>query len=45
MTLGFGGDVDVGGLIDQCLEHHVKDRASEDAARRLCLKHPLLARG
>ena len=45
MTLGFGGDVDIGGLMDQCLEHQVKDRASEDAARRLRLKHPLLARG
>ena len=43
--LGFGGDVDIGGLMDQCLEHQVKDRASEDAARRLRLKHPLLARG
>ena len=44
-TIGFGGDIDLGGVVDQCLEQCLKDRASEEAARRLRLQHPLLERG
>jgi len=43
-TLGFGGNIDVGGVLDQCLEHSLEDRVCERAARKLRLQHPLLER-
>uniref|UniRef100_A0A7S2MBU2 Capsule synthesis protein CapA domain-containing protein n=1 Tax=Haptolina brevifila TaxID=156173 RepID=A0A7S2MBU2_9EUKA len=45
LVLGFGGDVNLGGCIDQSLPHNVPDATSRAAARRLQQRHPLLQRG
>ena len=43
-TLGFGGDVTLGGVVDQMLPQSVPDRMNETAARRLRERHPVLER-
>ena len=44
-TLGFGGDVSLGGLIDQSLPSSLPDSAAIAAARKARKQHPLLQRG
>lgn len=45
LTVGLGGEVNLGGVIDQFLPHSLPDDASEEVAARLRLLHPLLQRG
>ena len=45
VVLGFGGDVNLGGCIDQSLPNSVPDPSARAAVRRLRQNHPLLARG
>jgi poly-gamma-glutamate synthesis protein (capsule biosynthesis protein) len=45
LTIGFGGDVNLGGIIDQVLPDSVPDRDAETAASRARRDHPLLQRG
>ena len=45
LTLCFGGDVDLGGSIDQCLPNSVPDATERATARQLRERHPLLQRG
>ena len=45
LVLAFGGDVNIGGLIDQSLPQSVPDGRARAAAKRLRQQHPLLQRG
>ena len=45
LVLGFAGDVNLGGCIDQSLPNNVPDPAMRGAIRRLRARHPLLQRG
>ena len=45
LVLGFGGEVHLGGCIDQALPHSVPDPVEQAAFRRLRELHPLLRRG
>ena len=42
LVLAFGGDVNLGGSVDQCLPHSVPDATAHAAARKLRQRHPLL---
>ena len=41
-TLGFGGDVSLGGLIDQSLPNSLPDPKAISDARKARKRHPLL---
>ena len=43
-TLGFGGELDLGGLIDQQLEESVPDALLAEKAKQLRQRHPCLER-
>ena len=45
LTIGFGGDISLSGVLDQCLPNSIPDRESEAAAARARQRHPLLQRG
>lgn len=45
LCLGFGGDLSLGGCIDQCLPHSVDDPVAKELADTLRRQHPLLKRG
>ena len=45
MVLGFGGDVNLGGFVDQALPQSVPDPVEQAAYRRMQEKHPVLQRG
>lgn len=45
LTVGLGGSVNLGGVLDQFLPQSLADASAEELAARLRLLHPLLQRG